>query len=896
MRKIGLLFVCLLSCVAVWAQSLEIKKEFTKEPYSSVLVKFANEFREHEMPDMAPGERFPYAAICVNLEGDGGEVAAAKRTLSVEMGMAKVQERVTDKDNMLLFLVSSSAARVSLTCGDGCSKVRILDLPCLESNAVYSGTVHFVPYQEKNVTQAPQRQFFKFRVTPKKDAWVTVWENGEQQTLTLDEEGMTRKMFNYGTYRYMVSADRYHSQEGMFTVSKTPGELAVTLQPQFGWLTIEGDAVANGAHVFATNTATGRKTQLGTIPLTDREIDEGVYALQIQQAKYKDYSTTVTISEGKTTVIRPQLEANFAELTLTTQSGADIYVDGRKLGTGRWSGTLELGEYSVETRQASHKSSYTNLAVSLQTAGQTIELNDPLPIYGSLIVDGTPMDVAVYVDNKKVGVSPLVYSEILIGEHKVRLEKEGYAKQEKTVQIAEGQEHMLDYTLAKETPKPTLTDKETFTVNGVSFTMVAVKGGTFTMGGTAEQGSDAYDWEKPTHQVTLSDYMIGETEVTQELWLNVMGSNPSHSSGTNKPVEEVSWNDCQTFITRLNELTGMNFRLPTEAEWEYAARGGNKSKGYKYAGSNTLSDVAWYNDYSSSIGIHPVKQKQANELGLYDMSGNVFEWCQDWYGNYNSSAQTNPTGPASGSKRVSRGGSWSYTDCHVSYRNYYTPENTRSDLGLRLVLSGHGQISSYKEEIGINRAGGHEYVDLGLSVKWATCNVGANKPEDYGDYFAWGETKPKSTYSWSTYKWCRGIRESQIKYCTSSDYGTVDNKRTLDLSDDAARANWGGSWRMPTEAEQDELREKCTWTWTTQNGVKGYIVTSKSNGNSIFLPAAGIRYASSIDNAGSIGYYWSSAFARVIPSLAFLLMLDSSRVYSNQNDRYCGQSVRPVCP
>ena len=281
-----------------------------------------------------------------------------------------------------------------------------------------------------HVTQTPQRQFFKFRVTPKKDAWVTVWENGEQQTLTLNEEGMARMMFNYGTYKYMVSADRYHSQEGTFTVTKTPGELVVALQPQFGWLTINGDAVTKGAHVFATNTMTGRKTQLGTIPVTQKEIDRGVYTLQIQQEKYKDYSTTVTIAEGKTTVITPQLEANFAQLTLTTQSGADIYVDGRKLGTGRWSGTLELGEYSVETRQASHKSSYTNLSVLPQTAGKTIVLNDPLPIYGSLIVDGTPMDAVVYVDNKRVGVSPLVYGELLIGSHTVRLEKEGYAKQE----------------------------------------------------------------------------------------------------------------------------------------------------------------------------------------------------------------------------------------------------------------------------------------------------------------------------------------------------------------------------------------------------------------------------------------------------------------------------------
>ena len=237
-------------------------------------------------------------------------------------------------------------------------------------------------------------------------------------------------------------------------------------------------------------------------------------------------------------------------------------------------------------------------------------------------------------------------------------------------------------------PDPNTGGTQTFTVNGVSFTMVGVEGGTFTMGATSEQGtSDPYDDEYPTHSVTLSDFAIGETEVTQELWQAVMGNNPSYFSGTNLPVEYVTWNDCQTFISRLNTLTGKNFRLPTEAEWEYAARGGNKSRGYKYAGSNTLSDVAWYYDNSSSK-THPVKQKQANELGLYDMSGNVFEWCQDWFGTYSSSAQTNPTGPASGSRRVGRGGCWGNDAwiCRVSYRNSNTPTNYFSNLGLRLAL------------------------------------------------------------------------------------------------------------------------------------------------------------------------------------------------------------------
>ena len=230
---------------------------------------------------------------------------------------------------------------------------------------------------------------------------------------------------------------------------------------------------------------------------------------------------------------------------------------------------------------------------------------------------------------------------------------------------------------------------ETITVNGVSFTMIAVEGGTFQMGATSEQGSDAYSDESPVHSVTLSDYYIGETEVTQELWEAVMGSNPSYFSGyPQRPVEDVSWYDCQTFISKLNELTGKNFRFPTEAEWEYAARGGNKSKGYKYSGSNTIGNVAWYKVNSGSE-THDVKTKQANELGIYDMSGNVYEWCQDWRGIYSSDSQTNPTGPTSGSSRVLRGGSWLNYDareCRVSYRQFNHPDTRISCYGFRLIL------------------------------------------------------------------------------------------------------------------------------------------------------------------------------------------------------------------
>lgn len=241
-----------------------------------------------------------------------------------------------------------------------------------------------------------------------------------------------------------------------------------------------------------------------------------------------------------------------------------------------------------------------------------------------------------------------------------------------------------------------------FNVKGVQFTMIKVDGGTFTMGATSEQTgyNGVTKDETAPHQVTLSSYYIGQTEVTQELWQAVMGSDAFEAYvGPNLPVHHVSWDDCQEFMKKLNSLTGENFKFPTEAQWEFAARGGNKSRGYKYSGSNNLNEVAWWeeNCYAKDIkdkehGLQLVATKIPNELGLYDMSGNVCEWCSDWKGNYSSGPQTNPLGPSNGSKRVYRGGSWFYGNginfCKVSFRREAKPDERRiaDYVGLRLAL------------------------------------------------------------------------------------------------------------------------------------------------------------------------------------------------------------------
>jgi len=287
------------------------------------------------------------------------------------------------------------------------------------------------------------------------------------------------------------------------------------------------------------------------------------------------------------------------------------------------------------------------------------------------------------------GYSPYVYGSFT-SESKLTVESDGddevaFSKTFDTSVLAKGKSGFINVPTMASRNGWTLVTPETlkaFTVNGVTFNMVRVKKGTFSMGGTE------YSRENPVHSVTLTkSYYISETEVTQELYQAVMGTNPSSFKGSLLPVESVSWNNCQTFITKLNSLTGLTFRLPTEAEWEFAARGGNQSKGYLYSGSNTIGDVAWYAGNSSSAH-HNVKSKAPNELGIYDMSGNVWEWCQDWYGSYSSGSQTDPTGPTSGSSRVYRGGGWTSnaTYCRVAYRDYGSPSDTYSFLGFRLAL------------------------------------------------------------------------------------------------------------------------------------------------------------------------------------------------------------------
>ena len=407
----------------------------------------------------------------------------------------------------------------------------------------------------------------------------------------------------------------------------------------------------------------------------------GSHTYKVEAGGYISKSGSFTISSSDMTPINVSLVSAMATVSVTCPTPAvSLYVDKKSVGMAPWKGSLKEGMHLIEAKKEGYRSQQRTINLSQQQR-LDVAFAELAAIQGNLSVNYKPFGADVYIDGKKVGQSPRVFNGILVGNHKVEIKKDGYGTDSKTVSILEGQTASLSGVLTTHTITIPVKD-------GISIDMVRVEAGTFTMGATAEM-EDPYGDEKPTHQVTLTnDYYMGKYEVTQALWQAVMNSNPSYFKGDNLPVEQVSWDDCQEFLSKLNSITGKTFRLPTEAEWEYAARGGKKSRGYQYSGSNNLSDVAWYKD-NSDRKTHAVGSKQANELGIYDMSCNVREWCQDWYGSYSSSSQVNPIGANSGYHRVCRGGGWYFTarNCRSSYRNSISPDGRGYDFGLRLVLS-----------------------------------------------------------------------------------------------------------------------------------------------------------------------------------------------------------------
>ena len=307
-----------------------------------------------------------------------------------------------------------------------------------------------------------------------------------------------------------------------------------------------------------------------------------------------------------------------------------------------------------------------------------MQIEKPMVAYdgptGTVVISGNVKNADVYIDGEKM--SSIVPYEYVgpEGEHIVELKAAGYNTERSKINV-ELNKKLNHYV--------TMHNEGTFSLNGISYEMVRVEGGTFFMGSSSDNNKkNTFSYEKPVHEVTLRSFSIGKTEVTQALWVEVMGSNPSIHVGENLPVENVTWKDCMEFITKLNERTGLHFRLPTEAEWEYAARGRGMSDADGYAGNGSLSKVAHIGSFTIGVGL-----KQANQLGLHDMSGNVAEWCSDWLGKYTAAKVVNPTGADMGVRKVVRGGACNNEEwfLRTAYRGSEKPGEASPYIGLRLA-------------------------------------------------------------------------------------------------------------------------------------------------------------------------------------------------------------------
>ena len=611
--------------------------------------------------------------------------------------------------------------------------------------------------------------------------WLAISTTPEGANVFIEEQlvGTTpfSRKFPEGEYTYRVELPRYHPEAGRVTLRGKRETLAFALRPRFGNIRVTSTP-EEGMTVYLDDEDTGKTT-----PATLEGVSSGSHTIRLMSRWYQPQAKAVTVTDNTTTTVPFTMEPAFAEVTISTTPAASILIDGSPRGTGTLTTRLLAGVYSVKAELDKHHPAQQQLTV---VAGKPQAVTLTLtPRVGKLDVATTPFDATITLNGREYGTTPSTIKDLLVGSYTLTLKKQGYGTVTRTITIAEGQTTEVNETLptgmevtlastpsgaqlwvdgvaAGTTPyKATLAygshtvrlvngtrevsqaisvaqggqarwefdvaELADFTehVAGVAIELVAVRGGTFTMGCTGEQGSECDDDERPAHTVTVGNFYLGRYEVTVAQfkafidetgyktdadkrtggygsyiwngsswekkdgvnWMCDASGSKRPQSEYNHPVIHVSWNDAVAYCEWLSRKTGKRYRLPTEAEWEYAARGGTHSRGYRYAGSSSPDEVAWY-DGNSGGRTHPVGQKQPNELGLHDMTGNAWEWCADWYGSYSSDSQTNPQGPAGGSCRVLRGGSWndSARYCRVSNRSDNYPYIRDDFYGFRLAL------------------------------------------------------------------------------------------------------------------------------------------------------------------------------------------------------------------
>ena len=546
------------------------------------------------------------------------------------------------------------------------------------------------------------QQFVVFKVSPA-DA-VVEFDGG-----ILDVSGGTAQKFvKFGTYTYKVEAYNHHPAEGTVTVNNLNDKhvVSVNLAPAYGYLKVTGGKDMEGASVYIDNRLVGK------IPCMSEELPSGKHTVKVSQAKYETFVTTVEVEDGVTKTISPDMNAKFAYITLKTDSGSEIWVNGEKRGTGMWSGELPAGTYRFEARKENHSPSSLSMDITSSNSGQTVVIPSPVPRMGSVMFTTDPALADLEIDGRDYGQTPVRIESIIVGSHQAKVSLPGYGERHMTFEVSEGKTTEVEVKLVNSAkvrivcnaPKadlyvdgncigkawgivempvgkhelkltaPDFKDYESsvevnaggdepatmefhlapedrvFDVNGVSFKMIGIQGGTFV--------------NSRGKSVSLRSYYMAETEVTSELYNAILYGGKVRTD--KKPVSQrsVDWN-------KLRNQTGENFCIPSENRWEYAAMGGHLSKNYKYSGSNNIGKVAWYSNNSSNFR-KDVRKKQPNELGLYDMSGNMAEYC----------------GTVDG-KLIYRGGGFKSpaSECTISAREERGEDYYKSSDGLRLCLS-----------------------------------------------------------------------------------------------------------------------------------------------------------------------------------------------------------------
>ncbi len=844
MKRLVNIFLSLCCCVAVFSQNLQQFSvvSFEEKPFDTS----ANDARYKQID--GNGETFSIIKLVAAAPGD--DLSA----YTLDFGLCEGRKKIVDGE--VWWYVQRNAMRATIQ-REGFKTLKNYELSVtVQPGKVYEMTLQAAP-------KVVQRQFLVFEILPAdSEAIITFKEanSGEEYKPfgngKVDAGGRLAKSLGLGVYTYRIISTNYHMSEGLITLS-TP----------------------NGKHVEKVS-------------------------------------------------LRP----NFANVTLNAQPGVEIYINEENMGQQSWTGKLSPGTYSIECRKPSHKSSLKTIVVE-EGKDVTLQLQAPSPITGTLSLSSNPLGAKITIDGKKYGETPDFITDLVIGEHKVELTCAGYKSETVTVAIRENEETECNLEL-----QPLAISIETYILDTAAHP--------YYIGGMLHNSNDNIVKKGLIVSVKRDDLCYNNESECIPPYLEIHNDeNRRYAMDLNlerKVIDCTNYGDIQfnvplTFVLgntlyyirafaldnngtvyygNVVEITTGNFNREIE-------RHNNANVWYSFNGEYTLFDLA------TDECIDPVSDgyyysTDQNYTNCQYNIGNGYNTCYKfktewnyrlWYSNKHEKenvASMPIMRYKDGKLHIDKQERDADKNIEIYYsinengrcpeaftKKYDAPlEINEGDVVYCYAISEERYITYtniYKRFPAIQPQTQYEAVDLGLSVKWATCNVGATKPEEYGGYYAWGETEEKDNYSWGTYKWCKGSYDTMTKYCTDSSYGTVDNKTTLAPGDDVAHVKWGGNWRMPTRAEQDELREKCKWEWTTVNGVSGYKVTSKKNGNSIFLPAAGSRYGTEVYYRGSYGYFWSSSLYSSNSNSAFYLGFYIGGRDWDSSSRCYGFPVRPVC-